>query len=39
MLSAFCARAPQEVKGLGHRQVESPSIAGNAIQLALDRKE
>ena len=42
MLSAFCARAyfrPQQVKGLGHRQVESPSIAGNAIQLALDRKE
>jgi hypothetical protein len=42
MLSAFCARAyfrPQQVKGLGHRQVESPSIAGNAIQLALDRKD
>ncbi len=42
MLSAFCARAyfrPQEVEGLGHRHVESPSIAGSAIQLALDRKE
>jgi len=42
MLSASCDRAyfrPQEVKGVGHRHVESPSIVGGAIQLALDRKE
>jgi hypothetical protein len=42
MLAAFCARArfrPQEVEGLGHRHVETPPIAGGAIQLALNRKE
>lgn len=42
MLSVVCARArfsPRPVEGLGHRHVETPALAGAAIQLALNRKE
>jgi hypothetical protein len=42
MLTGASVRAafrPQPVEGIGHRYVETPPLVGNAIQLALNRRE